>query len=162
DRAVFQLANTKELILSYIACLKAGLIPICTLAAHRKHEIGYLARHAGARAHFVDGDVEKFDFINFAREIRAEVPSITHIRAMRPRRTATSENLHSFEDLAASIDRAEARVLIGRVERDPWQVAIFQLSGGTTGVPKIIPRFHNEYLYSIRAMTRYIGFDETI
>ncbi len=162
DRVVFQLANTKELVFSYVACLKAGLIPICTLAAHRKHEIGYLARHAGARAHFVDGNVDKFDFINFAREIRAETPSMTHIVAMRARLLPGTDNVHGFEDLAASIDRTQARALIGTVERDPWQVAIFQLSGGTTGVPKIIPRFHNEYLYSIRAMTRYIGFDETV
>lgn len=162
DRVVFQLANTKELIFSYVACLKAGLIPICTLAAHRKHEIGYLARHAGAKAHFVDGDVDKFDFVNFARDIRAEVPSMTHIVAMRARGLAGKDNVHGFEALVASIDRSKARALIDKVERDPWQVAIFQLSGGTTGVPKIIPRFHNEYLYTIRAMTRFIGFDETV
>ena len=51
---------------------------------------------------------------------------------------------------------------LAAVKRDPWQVAIFQLSGGTTGVPKIIPRFHNEYLYTIRAMIRFSDIDETL
>jgi non-ribosomal peptide synthetase component E (peptide arylation enzyme) len=162
DRVVFQLANSKELVLSYVASLKAGLIPICTLAAHRKHEIGYLARHAGARAHFIDGDVDKFDFISFAREVRAEVSTMQHVVAMRARGQTGVDNIHGFEQLIAGIDRAEARTYLNQVDLDPWQVAIFQLSGGTTGVPKIIPRFHNEYLYSIRAMMRFEDIDETI
>src|SRR5690606_40199399 len=30
-------------------------------------------------------------------------------------------------------------------------VAFFQLSGGSTGTPKLIPRTHDDYLYSVRA-----------
>jgi non-ribosomal peptide synthetase component E (peptide arylation enzyme) len=61
DRVVFQIANCPELIICFYACLKAGLIPICTLAAHREQEIGYLGNHAAARMHFVQGDDPKFD-----------------------------------------------------------------------------------------------------
>jgi 2,3-dihydroxybenzoate-AMP ligase len=45
---------------------------------------------------------------------------------------------------------------------DPYQVCIFQLSGGTSGTPKIIPRFHNEYVYSTRQIGRFFGFDQTV
>ena len=31
---------------------------------------------------------------------------------------------------------------------DPIDPAIFQLSGGTTGIPKLIPRTHNDYAYN--------------
>ena len=44
------------------------------------------------------------------------------------------------------------------MELDPFQVAVFQLSGGTTGVPKIIPRFNNEYLYTMRAVAAWLGY----
>ena len=30
----------------------------------------------------------------------------------------------------------------------PTDPAVFQLSGGTTGVPKLIPRTHNDYAYN--------------
>ncbi|MGF1859686.1 hypothetical protein [Photobacterium profundum] len=30
------------------------------------------------------------------------------------------------------------------------EVAFFQLSGGSTGTPKLIPRTHNDYYYSVR------------
>jgi len=39
DRVLFQIANCKELLFSFIGCLKAGLIPVCTLPAHREREI---------------------------------------------------------------------------------------------------------------------------
>lgn len=42
-------------------------------------------------------------------------------------------------------------------EHDPWQVAIYQLSGGTTGTPKIIPRFHNEYLCNLLHLIERVG-----
>jgi non-ribosomal peptide synthetase component E (peptide arylation enzyme) len=63
DRALFQIANSAELVIATIACLKAGVIPICTLATHRELEIGELGRHAEARLWFVQGDDEKFDLL---------------------------------------------------------------------------------------------------
>ena len=163
DRVMFQLANSKELLIGYVACLKAGLIPVCTLAAHRQHEIGYLARHAGAKTHFIDGDNDKFDFVAFARTMRQEISTMEHIVVMRGNAAINgTDNIHPLESLIEGITPTQAREVLAGVERDPWQVAIFQLSGGTTGVPKIIPRFHNEYLYSIRAMNRFNDIDETL
>jgi 2,3-dihydroxybenzoate-AMP ligase len=37
---------------------------------------------------------------------------------------------------------------------------VFQLSGGTTGVPKVIPRRHAEYWYNARAYASRLGWDE--
>ncbi|MEV4114809.1 AMP-binding protein [Nonomuraea sp. NPDC049695] len=34
---------------------------------------------------------------------------------------------------------------------DPGDVAFLQLSGGSTGLPKLIPRTHDDYIYSFRA-----------
>ncbi|MEV0616348.1 (2,3-dihydroxybenzoyl)adenylate synthase [Nonomuraea sp. NPDC050404] len=34
---------------------------------------------------------------------------------------------------------------------DPGDIAFLQLSGGSTGLPKLIPRTHDDYLYSFRA-----------
>ena len=44
---------------------------------------------------------------------------------------------------------------------DPDDVAVLQLSGGTTGVPKVIPRRHAEYWYNAAAYARTWGWDET-
>jgi len=155
DRVVFQLGNSPELIMMWLACLKAGLIPICTLAAHREHEIGYLADLADARLHFIAGDDPKFDDITFARNMQQRVPSLKWIVQARGK---PRDGVLQLEQLVSSISDETARMELAQVALDPFQVAVFQLSGGTTGVPKIIPRFHNEYLYNMRAVAEWLGY----
>lgn len=152
DRVLFQVANSKETVIALAACWKAGLIPVCTLAAHRRHEISYLGRHSAARAHIVDGGDAKFDLVAFSREMRAEIPSLVHTIVLRGAPKGAETGYHAFDALTARHDAAAARRRLAEVDLDPFQVVLFQLSGGTTGVPKIIPRFNNEYLYSIRTV----------
>ncbi|RUZ72791.1 AMP-dependent synthetase [Mesorhizobium sp. M7A.F.Ca.US.006.01.1.1] len=155
DSVVFQLANSAELIYAFMACLKAGLIPICTLAAHREHEIGYLANLAEAKLHIIDEDTAKFDFSNFARAMQRSVPSLKLILQARGE---PGEDALSLHRLIESIGLEEATAVLDGVELDPFQVAVYQLSGGSTGVPKIIPRFHNEYLHNMRAVAEWLGY----
>lgn len=155
DRVIFQIGNCNELVVGFIACLKAGLIPICTLAAHRELEIGYLGNHAKARLMFVQGDDAKFDDVAFAERMQAVVPTLAGIVQARGTQRGSAQHLQT---LIASITRERALELLAQVPRDPFQVAVFQLSGGTTGVPKIIPRFHNEYIYNMRAVAAWNGY----
>ncbi|WP_084688331.1 AMP-binding protein [Paraburkholderia oxyphila] len=155
DRVVFQLGNSAQLVIMFLACVKAGLIPICTLAAHREHEIGYLANLADAKLHFVQGDDPKFDDIAFAREMQQRAPSLKLI--LQARGEPRDGVLH-LDHLIDSIDEEAAAARLAEVTLDPFQVAVFQLSGGTTGVPKIIPRFNNEYLYNMRACAQWLDY----
>lgn len=155
DRVVFQLGNCNELVVGFIACLKAGLIPVCTLAAHRESEIGYLGKHAAARMHFVQGDDAKFDDIAFAERMRESIPSMQWTVQARGERRGKALHLRELVD---SMALDESRKVLAQVTLDPFQVAVFQLSGGTTGVPKIIPRFHNEYIYNMRAVADFCGY----
>ena len=155
DRAIFQLGDSEQLVIAFLACLKAGLIPVCTLAAHREREIGYLAQLAEAKLHIVQGDDPKFDGIAFARAMQSQVSTLRWI--LQARGAPTGGMLH-LQTLIDSIDIGEAEGALKDVELDPFQVAVFQLSGGTTGVPKIIPRFHNEYLYNMRAVAAWLPY----
>ena len=156
DRVVFQVVNSIELIIAIIACWKADLIPVCTLAAHRDAEISYLARHSGAKAHFI-GIEERFDFVSFAKSIAAKTPSMEHLVVVRG---DAPSDIPSMASMIASKDRVRARAHIDAIERDPYQVTVFQLSGGTTSIPKIIPRFSNEYLYNMQAFADWEYIDE--
>ena len=155
DRVVFQLPNCNELVIALLACFKAGLIPVCTLVSHREREIGYLAQHAQARLHLVQGDDAKFDHVEFSHRMRAQAPSLAHtVVARGPARGGAA----SLRDLWQAQDPARARQRVLAVPRDPYQVALFQLSGGTSGVPKIIPRTSGDYLYNMRAAADWFGF----
>ncbi|SPC19540.1 AMP-binding protein [Cupriavidus taiwanensis] len=157
DRAVFQCGNCNELLLAFFACLKAGIIPLCSLQAFRKLEISYLGNLCEARLHLVQGDDPKFDDVAFAEEMQAEVPSFAHVLQARGERRGKAVLL---ADLIEQMPLVRARELLAGVRHDPFQVAVFQLSGGTTGVPKIIPRFQNEYLYNMRAVAACNGYTQ--
>ena len=45
------------------------------------------------------------------------------------------------------IERPSQRSIsdLKNIRIDPEDPAVFQLSGGTTGIPKLIPRTHNDY-----------------
>jgi non-ribosomal peptide synthetase component E (peptide arylation enzyme) len=152
DRAVFQCGNSNELLLAFFGCLKAGIIPLCSLQAFRKLEIGYLGNLCEARLHLVQGDDPKFDDIAFAEAMQAEVPSLRFILQARGERRGSAVLL---ADLIRDMPLERARQMLADVTHEPFQAAVFQLSGGTTGVPKIIPRFQNEYLYNMRAVAAY-------
>jgi non-ribosomal peptide synthetase component E (peptide arylation enzyme) len=155
DRVMFQIANCNEAIYAILACIKAQLIPVCTLAAHREQEIGYLARHSSARLHIISGADPKFDGLAFARDMQKQAPSLRHIVQAQGE---GKPGAPSLADLVNSISAAEARREIDRLRYDPFQVVFFQLSGGTTGVPKIIPHFHNASLLTMQATADWYGY----
>jgi non-ribosomal peptide synthetase component E (peptide arylation enzyme) len=146
DRAIFQVGSVKEIIVALFGCFKASVIPVCTLPQYREIEIGQLTELSGAKAYFVQGDFSSaFDLIAFARRMMKEHRSLTTLIVVRGKAGADEFGL---AELASRYERKDARAKTQAVDPLPGDVALFQLSGGSTGVPKIIPRMHAEYLGS--------------
>lgn len=163
DPVLLQVTNRWEVVVLWYGLLKAGLVPVATLAAHRAHEIGAISRAVGAVAHVVEAGLGSFDLVGFAEEQRQDHPSLRLVVTIgAPARSAAAATLR-FEDLVVDGDVPAARAAVDRVQADlgAADVAVLQLSGGTTGVPKVIPRLHAEYWYNARAYAETLGWDET-
>jgi len=65
---------------------------------------------------------------------------------------------HSLVDL---IERpaTQPRRALRNIAIDPSDPCIFQLSGGTTGIPKLIPRTNNDYAYNSKIAAEVVGVD---
>jgi len=143
DRIILQLPNEPEFVYCYFAAVKIGVIPILALPAHRDAEISFFAQFTQARAHIIPSRFREFSHQAMSREIRKKIPTLEF----------TFVSGEEVEDDFISIttllnDRIEERVPVESLNTyrpDPMEPAVFQLSGGTTGVPKIIPRTHNDY-----------------
>lgn len=158
DPVLFQLTNRLDTVAAWYATVKAGLVPVATLAAHRGHEIGQISRKVGAAAHLVDAGSTGFDLVAFAKEHAAGHPTMRAVIAVGE----TDSDVERFAELADGIDPGEARAIVMDVEAaiEPTDVVTFQLSGGTTGVPKVIPRIHGEYWNNALLYARHCGWDE--
>lgn len=148
DRALFQMGTVPETAIALFGCFKAGVIPVCTLPQHRQLEIDDVARRTQARAHFVQADYGTFDLVSFGVETAKRHPSMQWVLTARGAAVPGTLRLEELTD-RVSADAARRRVM--EVEPGIQDVLTFQLSGGTTGFPKIVPRFHGEYLGSSRA-----------
>ena len=162
DPVLFQVTNRLHTILAWYGALKAGLIPVATLALHRRHEISQIAARTGAVAHLVEVNPDdKFDLVAMAEAHRQDSPVMRHVLTV-----GTPEARPGYlrlEALGADADPAGARQRVQQIQDqlDPDDIAVFQLSGGTTGVPKVIPRRHAEYWYNAVAYAQHFGWDAT-
>lgn len=135
ERVVVQLPNVPEFVAICFALFRLGAKPIFALAAHRATEIRYLCELSGATAYVVPDTHRGFDHIALARQIRDEVESIRLVFVLGE----PTEDVIPLSEL----DDAPAEL----PDPDPTDVAFFLLSGGTTALPKLIPRTHDDYAY---------------
>ena len=163
DPVLVQVTNRLETVVAWYALLKAGLVPVATLAAHRGHEVAHISRAVGARAHLVEHGTRGTDLVAFAVEQARDHPTLARILVLgAPEDADLPDHTVRIEGLGADLGPAEARERVASIQRgiDPDDVAVFQLSGGTTGVPKLIPRQHAEYWYNARAYAEVLGWTD--
>ncbi|MFP2901515.1 (2,3-dihydroxybenzoyl)adenylate synthase [Corallococcus sp. 4LFB] len=138
DRVVVQLPNVPEFYEVIFALFRMGALPVFALPAHRASEIGYFCAFTEAVAYVIPDRFGGFDYRGLAEQVKASTPTLQHVLVLGDAGSHTA---------LASVAR-EPVTLEGP---SPSDVAFFQLSGGSTGVPKLIPRTHDDYLYSLRA-----------
>ena len=155
ERVIFQFSNGLELMIAFFALLRAGVIPVMALPAHRRSEIGHWVEHAGAVAHFVPAATPKFDYVAMARNVAADHAGIRYIVTAGP----AGSGVTALDALRAE-GRKSGRQSTAAALPEPAadEVALMLLSGGTTGMPKLIPRTHNDYVYTATQTGIITGF----
>ncbi|MFC8528275.1 (2,3-dihydroxybenzoyl)adenylate synthase [Nocardia sp. NPDC057227] len=139
DRVVVQLPNVPEFATVLFGLLRAGIIPVLTLPAHRRAEIEHLANLAEAVAYVIADELGDFDYRALAAEVRPAVPTLRHVLVLG--------SPGEFTALAA-VPRDPSGALPAV---DPSDIALMLVSGGTTGLPKLIARTHDDYAYNAAA-----------
>lgn len=148
DRVLVQLGNIAEFFSVVFGLFRAGLVPVYSLPAHRQTEIVHLATRSEAAAYIAAADYDGFDYRALARDVLAEVPNPLHVIIVG--------DAQEFTPLSTCI--ADPAGL--PPDSEPSAVAFMQISGGSTGLPKLIPRTHDDYLYSFRASNEICGVTE--
>ena len=152
DRVVVQLPNVAEFVILYFALQKIGAIPVAALVAHRYTEVSQFVKTASAAACVYPEAQGDYRFGPMVERVQAESPCVKWRIVLG----VASSGEHSLGDLIERVPRLPPSEL-GKVRIDPDTPAVFQLSGGTTGVPKLIPRTHNDYAYNSKTAAPVCG-----
>jgi 2,3-dihydroxybenzoate-AMP ligase len=153
DNILVQLPNRWEFLALFLACQRIGVAPVLALMAHREHELRYLADLAQVRAIVVPDEWQGFDHQALATDIAGERPVLVL-------GGARGSAVDLAELLVRRRDPAALRAELDAVAPGADDVALFLLSGGTTGTPKIIARTHQDYEYNARQSGAVCGFAE--
>ena len=150
ERVIVQLPNIAEFLVVVFALFRVGAVPVFALPAHRRAEIEHFAGMSDAVAIVTVDRHAGFDHVALARTVAGRVGPV--------RRVVVVGAVDS-DDLVRTLDSVTGRGPAPRVPVDPGSVAFLQVSGGTTGAPKLIPRTHDDYLYSVRESARICALD---
>ena len=145
DRVVPTLPNIAEFVLLYFALQKISAIPIAALVTHRFAEINQFVELSGATTCVYPERQGDFEFQPMIQRVREANPSLKFAIPLG--------KLKELIDRPAKLPRSR----LAEIEIDPTDPCIFQLSGGTTGIPKLIPRTHNDYAYNSKTAAPVCG-----
>ncbi|GLY30716.1 AMP-binding protein [Kineosporia sp. NBRC 101731] len=149
DRVVVHLPNIPEFIEFVYALWEIGAVPVFAPAAHRRTEIEHFIRVTQACAYVTVATHDGTDLAALAAELKEAWPVLRHTVVL------------DADGGGAALEKLLAFAPLPHVRRAvPSDVALLQLSGGTTGQPKLIPHTHETYIHSVRASIPLCGISE--
>lgn len=155
DTALVQLPNCLEFYVTYFALLKLGVASVNALFNQQKFEINAYIKQIEPSLLIVSPDHALFMDQRFASELKDSVQSLHTILSLSDVNYAVS-----MQDILYATNNDIIKNSTFDQASAPDQVAFFQLSGGSSDTPKLIPRTHNDYLYSVRKSVEICGLDQ--
>ncbi|MGV0050400.1 (2,3-dihydroxybenzoyl)adenylate synthase [Mycobacterium colombiense] len=147
DRVLVQLPNGCQFAVALFGLLRAGTIPVMCLPGHRAAEMGHFAAVSGATALLIADTAGGFDYRTMARGLVERCTALEHV--------IVDGDPGPFTSWAQLRDRAVTGAPPSAP--DPGSPALLLVSGGTTGMPKLIPRTHDDYAFNARASAELCG-----
>lgn len=164
QRAVVQLPNVPEFVITAFALMRVGALPVFCPVSHRAPGVTHLVQVTEAVGYVGPSTHQGFDHTAMAADIAAQSPFLRRVFTLETPGasdpyggglTTDPSGCHYFplSSIDAPPDPARAQ--------NADQVAFFLLSGGTTAAPQLIPRTHNDYAYQARAAAELVSLTES-
>ena len=160
DFVVLDLMNVVEVFYILFGLSRIGAIPIMCLPRHRKAEVSYETMHHEATAIIMPVG-ERFDYTGMVDQFRDDIP---HTKVFLTLGGQAPEGWTAVEDLMTQeVEKDYPADYLDQFKPLPDDIYVEHLSGGTTGIPKGIPRTYNDQICQWDYQGRTLGFtDETV
>lgn len=147
DKVIVQLPNRISFVVTFFALARTGAIPIMLLPAHRESELEGIIKLAEPAVYIVAEKYLGYEYIPMAEKLQQRFPCIQHVIA-----DGEQSNFLSLWDIKGRLKELPPI--------DSYSTAVLLLSGGTTGIPKLIPRTHTDYIYNARMSAKRCCINE--
>jgi len=141
DSVMLQLPNWSEFVCSFFAVQKVGATAVLLLPRHMQIEVNHFAGLTKAKAWIVPERYHSTEFAPLTKDVLSAHPHIEHVVSVRAAQGAGSLRLEALMEAGR---RQKGTKSLFAERRPAPNVAAFILgTGGTTGLPKAVPRTHN-------------------
>jgi non-ribosomal peptide synthetase component E (peptide arylation enzyme) len=153
DLVTLYLPNCIEFIEVFLACSRVGLAPAMALPRHRERELRHLVDLTESRLVVTDAGRYDlgFDYAGLVEDVASDADHVETLVGVTADGDTPPEGWHDVGRLAAEGADAVSDSAPGEPLADltvnPHNPGLLMLSGGTSGLPKAIPRTHNDYVY---------------
>ena len=149
DRLLIQLPNRHEFIVAFYAMHRIGAVPVLVIPRHEYREVAHLFRLTEPVGWFIPMEDGPRDFLPLIERMRSEAMSLKHLIIVEDEAPLDAGML-SMDGLIAGVDlRDYPHDYLQKLRPDPNDIALILPTGGTTGLPKGVPRTHNSYLAGV-------------
>lgn len=145
--ALVHLGNVAEFYIVFFALLKIGVVPVNALFSHQRNELLAYCDQINPSLIIADRHHSLFSDNIFINELHQRYSTLKNVFLCHDN---SQKNSLSY----LINEKASKKLGSSHIE-----LAFFQLSGGSTSTPKLIPRTHNDYYYSIRESVKICCFD---
>jgi len=153
DRVLLQIPNWAEFVFAYYGLHKIGAIPVMCIPRFSQREMEHFYKITEAKAWIVPLRFEKIEYRPMIDAFRSQPLSLRHILIIKPMREETEsfpEGVLSFNKLLNEVDlRRYPKDYLQTFRPDPDEICHLMPTGGTTGLPKLVPRTHNDWLCNV-------------
>ena len=144
---LLQIPNWHEFIVAFFALQKVGAIVVLLIPRHGLDEINYLCSLTHPVAWIGPDHYRNTDYLPLIKSIMESNRELKHIISVRAPENKAFIPMEKLIDMG-KLTPANREVLAAK-RPDPMEVSIILPTGGTTGLPKAVPRTHNDYIASI-------------
>lgn len=144
DVVLVQLANTVELFVVYLACMKLGVIATPVAIQYREHELAHVADKTDAKAVITSVRIGKHAHGDMFARLAAKLPKLQAILTYG----GAVEGTHDLRALLAGVDataRLQALAAAEAAAISADDIVTICWTSGTEAAPKGVPRSHNEW-----------------
>lgn len=145
DRVIMQMPNIAEFCVVFFALQRIGVITIMGIPRHGIKELTFFGKVSDAVAWIGPAIYRKTNYVEMLPEVKAKVPSLKYIIVVDEENEEHGQI--SYRKLLAQAPQGRYTAeSLDKYLPDPDEPAVLIPTGGTTGLPKLVPLSHNVHM----------------
>ena len=150
DRVLLQLPNWAEFVYAYYGLLKIGAVPVFCIPRFSRREMDHYRKITEAKIWMVPLRFEKTEYTPLIEAFQTQPGFLKHILLVNPQEEPLPSGTLSFNERITQVDlsRSSGDALQSQGP-DPNDICHLMPTGGTTDLPKLVPRTHNDFYCNV-------------